>query len=291
MGDVIELAHRYVTAWNSHDPAQVVGMFVEGGTYEDPTTGGPVAGQAIAEVAGQLFHAFPDVRFERQEVLHGEASAAIHWSMRGTNTGSFAATPPTGETVAVGGAQFLTTADGLVGSAVGYLDQRGLAMQLGLQAPIMPRQAGPMRFGTSVRIATGSRARPGAVSVTRLDMGSREGLLRLRQYAGPVLAGMASMDSVLGAAILNDGERVGYTVSAWASPDAATEIMRQDQHREAMRAFFSEGLGVAGATSVWVPARLNTLWVRCPACSTMVDADERDRCPCGSSLPEPPPYF
>jgi steroid delta-isomerase-like uncharacterized protein len=291
MGEVVELADRYVEAWNGHDPAEVSAMFADGGTYEDPTTGGPVTGQAIAEAATQLFGAFPDVRFESQEVLHGERSAAIHWLMRGTNTGSFAGAPPTGATVALGCAQFLTTEDGLVTSVVGYLDQRSLAMQLGLQAPIMPRQVGPIRFGTSVRVEKGSRARPGAVSVTRLDMGSLEGLLRLRQYAGPVLAGMASMDPVVGAAILNDGERVGYTVSAWSSPDAATEIMRQDQHRAAMRAFFSDGLGVSGWTSVWVPARFNTLWVRCPACATMLDAEAGDRCACGASVPEPPPYF
>lgn len=51
---------------------------------------------------------------------------------------------------------------------------------------------------------------------------------------------------------------MGYTVSAWVSPEAATEIMSQDQHRSAMRAFLSDGLGVAAWTSVWVPARFNT---------------------------------
>lgn len=131
--------------------------------------------------------------------------------MRGTNTGSFAGAPPTGETVALPGAQFLRTEDGLVSSAVGYLDQRALATQLGLQAPIMPRRAGPMLFGTSVRLDTGSRARPGALVLTRIDMGSPAGLLRLREYARPVLGAMASMDSVIGAAIFSDGQ-------GWATP-------------------------------------------------------------------------
>lgn len=140
----------------------------------------------------------------------------------------------------------------------GVLDQRALATQLGLQAPIMPRRAGPMLFGTSVRLDTGSRARPGALVLTRIDMGSPAGLLRLREYARPVLGAMASMDSVIGAAIFSDGQGMGYTVSAWVSPEAATEIMSQDQHRSAMRAFLSDGLGVAAWTSVWVPARFNT---------------------------------
>ena len=291
MAEVIELVERYVAAWSGHDAAGVVAVFVEGGTYEDPTTGGPVAGQGIADAAGRLFGAFPDVRFEAEDILLGEDSAAIQWLMRGTNTGSFAGAPPTGETVAVRGSQFLSTGNELVTSAVGHLDQRSVATQLGLQAPIMPRRVGPMRFGTSVRLDTGRRARPGAISVTRLDMGSPAGLPRLREYAGPVLGGMARMDPVIGAAIFNDGQSVGYTVSAWSSPEAAAEIMGQEQHRVAMRAFFSDGLGVTGSTSVWVPARLNTLLARCSACGTMVDAEAGDVCSCGASLPEVPPYF
>lgn len=43
------LADRYVAAWNGHDPVEVAALFVEGGTYEDPTTEGPVAGQAVAK--------------------------------------------------------------------------------------------------------------------------------------------------------------------------------------------------------------------------------------------------
>lgn len=291
MGEMMELAERYVATWNGHDPVEVAALFVEGGTYEDPTTDGPVAGQAIAEAAGRLFSAFPDLQFEIEEVLQGESTAAIQVLMRGTNTGRFAGAPPTGEVVALRIAQFVKAAGTLVASAVAYLDQRTLAGQLGLQAPIMPRQVGPLRFGTSACLDTGNRDLPRAISFTRIDMGSPAGLLRLREYARPVLAAMASMESVIGSAICNDGERLGYTVTAWRSPEAATDIMRQDQHRTAMRAFFSDGLGVSAWTSVWVPARFNTLWVRCANCGTMVDSESGDPCTCGASLPEPPPYF
>ena len=286
-----ELAERYVAAWNSHDPVAVAAMFVEGGTYEDPTTDGPVAGQAIAEAASRLFGAFPDLLFEIEDVLQGEGAAAIQWLMRGTNNGPFAGAPPTGKALALKSAHFLRTRDSLVASAVGYLDHRTVAAQLGLQAPIMPRRVGQLRFGVSTRLVTGSRELPAAISFTRIDMGSPEGLLRLRGYARPVLAAMARMKSVIGAAILNDGESVAYTVSAWSSPQAATEIMRQDEHRAAMHAFFSDGLGVSAWTSVWVPSRFNALWVRCQRCGTMVDAESADRCACGESLPESPPYF
>lgn len=290
MTTLADLQERYFAAWNTHDPTRVKAMFVAGGTYEDAITGGPVEGQGIDEAASSLFQAFPDLWFEVLEALRGDGTVAIRWLMRGTNSGSFAGAPPTGEPVALKGVSFLHADDGLVTSAVAYFDQRGLAMQLGLQAPVMPRQAGPMRFGTSVRLETGSRARPGAISFTRIDMGSSTELLRLRDYARPVLGGMARMASVIGSAIFNDGERLAYTVSGWSSPEAAADIMGQQEHRAAVRAFFDEGLGVSAWTSVWIPAGLNTLWVRCLGCTSMVDA-AGEVCACGSSLPEPPPFF
>ena len=286
-----ELAERYVEAWNSRDPLLVAGLFADDGTYEDPTTDGPVTGPGIGEAAGRLFGAFPDVSFEPDEILQGESTAALQWTMRGTNTGSFAGAPPTDRVIEVRGAQFLRAAGDLVASAVGHLDQRTVALQLGLQAPILPFKAGPFRLGASVHLETGSRARPGAISFTRIDMGSRAGLLRLRDYSRPVLGAMAGMESVIASALMNDGERVGYTVTAWSSPEAATEILGQDEHRKAMRAFFSDGLGVAAWTSVWVPARFNTLWVRCGECGSMQDVEAAERCSCGSQLPEAPPYF
>lgn len=198
--------------------------------------------------------------------------------------------PPTGVAASLRGGLFLRTADGLVASAVAYFDQRNLATQIGLQAPVLAQRVGPMRFGTSVRLDKGSRALPGALSFTRLDVGSPAGLVRLRDYARPVLGGMAGMDSVIGAAIFSDGQGVGYTVSGWTSPDAAEEIMRQEAHKAAVHAFFSDGLGSSAWTSVWVPARLNTLWVRCSSCGTIADAGG-GTCSCGATLPQAPPFF
>jgi hypothetical protein len=45
--------HRYFDAWNSHEPGQVVEALTAGGTYQDPTTGGPLSGDALTtNVAG-----------------------------------------------------------------------------------------------------------------------------------------------------------------------------------------------------------------------------------------------
>jgi hypothetical protein len=52
---------RYFAGWNDHDPAAVVGSLVEGGTYEDPTTAGPLSGDALADNVAGLVVGFPDV--------------------------------------------------------------------------------------------------------------------------------------------------------------------------------------------------------------------------------------
>ena len=55
---------RYFDSWNSHDPQLVVAALTDGGTYEDPTTGGPISGDALAANVAGVYDAFPDVRFE-----------------------------------------------------------------------------------------------------------------------------------------------------------------------------------------------------------------------------------
>ena len=42
-----DVANNYFDAWNRRDPELVVATFAEGGTYEDPTTGGQAGGPAI----------------------------------------------------------------------------------------------------------------------------------------------------------------------------------------------------------------------------------------------------
>src|SRR4051794_25820669 len=99
---------RYFEAWNDHDPAGVVASLAAGGTYEDPTTGGPLSGDALHDNVATLVTGFPDVQFELVNVsATGERSAAAQWIMRGTNTGPMPAGPATGATIALPGADFL----------------------------------------------------------------------------------------------------------------------------------------------------------------------------------------
>ena len=84
---MMQALDRYFDAWNSHDPAQVVAALTDGGTYEDPTTGGPLSGDALAASVAGVYEAFPDVRFEIESLSLGDGTASAEWRMIGTNTG------------------------------------------------------------------------------------------------------------------------------------------------------------------------------------------------------------
>ena len=108
MMSLTDALDRYFAAWNDHDPDAVVRSLAEDGSYEDPTTGGPLTGDALAENVAALLTGFPDLHFDLVSVAAtSDTGAAAQWLMRGTNTGPMPAGPATGQTVALPGADFI----------------------------------------------------------------------------------------------------------------------------------------------------------------------------------------
>jgi steroid delta-isomerase-like uncharacterized protein len=294
-GAIVEplaVAHRYFDAWNRRDPDEIAGLFAEGGTYCDPASGGTLSGAAIAGYAGGLFGAFPDLAFEIVSAAPaGEGRVAAQWVMRGTNTGSLAGNPPTGGKVELPGADFIQVEGDRVRSVQGYFDQRAFAEQLGLQVIVQPRSVGPVSFGTSTYLQTGKRTKPGAFSLTALEVRSaEEGELvgQLTQRMIPELLQLPGFISFVGVVV---GNRY-LTISAWEDPESPRQLLKGGAHKEAMEQFFGPQIGAGGITSVWTPHRMNRMWVRCPACGRMADAERAEgKCPCGAALPEHPAYW
>jgi steroid delta-isomerase-like uncharacterized protein len=87
----------------------------------DPSTGGPIAGEAFRAYATGLGVAFPDLIFDTAS--HPADGASAQWIMRGINTGAFRGLPPTGKAVTVRGADFFTfDRDGRIATTTGYFD-------------------------------------------------------------------------------------------------------------------------------------------------------------------------
>ncbi len=81
-----------------------------------------------------------------------------------------------------------------------------------------------------------------------------------------------------------------FTITAWEDAEAPSQLLKGGTHKQAMDHFFSTGareFSSGGMTSVWVPNRINALWVRCKSCGQMVASDKaQGRCSCGAALPE-----
>ena len=118
---------------------------------------------------------------------------AAEWLMKGTNSGPFAGGPPPGKSVALPGADFLTVDGDKISSVKGYFDRRTLVEQLGLQVIVQPYSIGPFTFGDSVRYTTGKRTKPGAFSLTWIDVNSDEEAAEVKergQQIAPEMMGM-----------------------------------------------------------------------------------------------------
>src|SRR5260370_41382013 len=89
-----DVLDRSFAPWNDHDPDAVVRSLAHGGSYQDPTTGGPLTGDALAANVATLLTGFPDLHFGLVSVAPtGDTAAAAQWLMRGTNPRPLRAAP------------------------------------------------------------------------------------------------------------------------------------------------------------------------------------------------------
>lgn len=287
----LNAASRYFDAWNARDSAAVLASLTPGGTYADPTTGGPISGAALKANVEALWAAFPDLSFEIvSEAETGGGRVAAEWVMRGTNSGPFRGLPPTGKAITLPGSDFIDTEGGLVSAVRGYFDGGTMLRQLGLQVVVQPYTAGAFAFGTSIAVQSGRTAAPGAFSITQLEVTGDAMAEEVRAYSRTILAEMLDDPAFIGATTARIGPRM-VTISAWTDTQAPAAFMRKGAHAEAMKPFYKGNLGVSAYTSVWTPERINPYWVRCDACGRMAKSQSDAACTCGAALPAHPPYW
>jgi len=288
----IECAQQYFDAWNRRDADAVLATFAPDATYCDPASGGRLGGEAFKGYMNGLWAAFPDLSFEITTAgAAGPDLVAAQWVMRGTNLGSMMGLPPTGRSVTVPGADFIRVSGGKIQSVDGYFDSRAVPEQLGLQVLVQPRELGPFAFGNSTRGWSGKNVKPGAFSITVLQARSPEEIQAVSRQSAEIVGEMMAMKGFLGFVGVTVGNRM-MTISAWEDAKSPQQLLAGGRHASAMKAFFGTELAAGGFTSVWVPERINTRWVRCGACHRMADSERSNgACSCGSRLPDPLPYW
>jgi steroid delta-isomerase-like uncharacterized protein len=92
--------------------------------------------EGVKEFFRMLRSAFPDVRFQAEDVISEGELAAARYTMTGTHEGEFMGVPPTGKQVTVSGIDIVRLRDGKRFEHWGQFDAMGLMQQLGaLPAP------------------------------------------------------------------------------------------------------------------------------------------------------------
>ena len=79
--------------------------------------------------------AFPDLRFDVEELIAEGDTVVSRWTLSGTHRGTFSGIPPTGRAVRVAGMSLDHLADGVIVSGFDAWDALGLRQQLGAVPP------------------------------------------------------------------------------------------------------------------------------------------------------------
>ena len=255
---------RYFDGWNAGDGAAVVAALTADGTYEDPTTGGPLNGDALAASVAGVAAGFPDLSFEIVGVQPtSDASAVAQWVMHGTNTGPMPGGPATGGTIALPGVDLFEydPATDRLTKVTGYFDTATMLRQLGLQAHITPNDMPGVSFGYGLRIDSGRAAVPGAFTVTWIEIDPEYHDHLRDSTMAIVFEQLGEEAGYLGSFLANIGRR-SYTFTAWTDVDAAKAALRGGKHGEAMRDARHDGFGAnaRGVTSIWSIDTMNGIF-------------------------------
>jgi hypothetical protein len=138
---------------------------------------------------------------------------------------------------------------------------------------------------------SGNRTKPGAFSLTWIQVRSEEEAQQVRDYSRPTAAEMVDMPGFIAWIGVFIADRL-FTITTWEDTESPQQLLSHTLHKEAIEPFFSTDWGTSVMTSVWKPERINALWMRCEACGSLEDYElSGGMCRCGETLPEPPLYW
>lgn len=159
---------------------------------------------------------------------------------------------------------------------------------LALNAPLA---AGPAEYGYSLRVTSGNMSPPGIMATTWIQARDAEDREKIRAHSRQNVQDFLAEPGFISIVTGFTGLR-GFTVTAWQNEDAMKRALSK-HHAVAMRELFA-GDGVSAVwTSVWTPARLNRMWVRCAACGALEDVNDDHRAcsACHAELPTRPAWW
>ena len=126
------IARRYIEeAWNRHNPDAIDELlspdYLNHAAVAEHQRG--IAG--AKHILNWLMAAFPDTRFDIEDIISDRDMVAIRGTASGTHEGEFAGIPPTGKRFAVQQVHWLRVAEGKVAEHWAVRDDLGMMRQLG----------------------------------------------------------------------------------------------------------------------------------------------------------------
>ena len=118
-------------AWNGHNP-NAIDELVSPNYFNHAAVADHQRGTAGAKhILNWLFTAFPDTRFDIEDIIADGDMVAIRGTASGTHEGEFAGIPPTGKRFAVQQSHWVRVADGKLVEHWAVRDDLGMMQQLG----------------------------------------------------------------------------------------------------------------------------------------------------------------
>lgn len=133
----MKLAREIFDAWNSHDPERYVKLLDEKYVLESDTLPQTLTGR---DAARQFFlvyvNAFPDLRFEIDQMLAVDEYVVTRWTARGTHRGELMGLAPTNRSAVTRGCSVGEYRSGRPIQDRLYWDSGNLLRQLGVLPPL-----------------------------------------------------------------------------------------------------------------------------------------------------------
>ena len=133
--DNIQIAHQQLAALNARDLDRYLERIDSSYVGESETLPGPVHGpEGVRQMLNMVFTAFPDLRFEVEQLLASGDHVVARLRMTGTHKGNFAGIAPTNKQVSWQACNVVELRNGKAIRGRMYSDNVSLFRQLGVLA-------------------------------------------------------------------------------------------------------------------------------------------------------------
>jgi steroid delta-isomerase-like uncharacterized protein len=131
--DVKAFVAKFTEARSRLDAAALAALYAENCVVDSPAGGGTVTGrEAIENIYLSFFRAFPDLRFENEQVVSEDGQFAQLFTALGTNVGGFMGLQPTGKHFRFNCAFICTVEKGQITRERRIYDFTGVLVQIGV---------------------------------------------------------------------------------------------------------------------------------------------------------------